>query len=56
VETSNGLGCAYACLFKKQPFYQLRTVDFILPSKEMDKERALASLSQKAIELIIKIS
>lgn len=56
VETSNGLGCAYACLFQKQPFYQLRTVDFILPSKEMDKERALASLSEKAIELIIKIS
>ena len=56
VETSNGLGCAYACLYQKQPFYQLRTVCFVIPANQRENEKAITSLTEKVIDLIIKIS
>jgi nucleoside phosphorylase len=56
IETANGLGCTYACLYQKQPFYQLRAVSRVLYQALDDENKAIESLTIQTIELLQKIA
>jgi hypothetical protein len=56
VETLNGLGCTYSCLYQKQPFYQLRAVSRMLYQGLNDEKKAIESLTAQTIELLQKIA
>lgn len=56
IETANGLGCAYACLYQKQPFYQLRSVSRILFQAVCDEKKAIESLTTHTLDLLHKIA
>ena len=56
IETANGLGCAYACLYQKQPFYQLRSVSRILYQSLFDEQKAIELLTINTIDLLQKIA
>ncbi|MCB9257403.1 MAG: hypothetical protein H6579_09755 [Chitinophagales bacterium] len=52
IETSNGIGFHYACLSKKLPFYQLRSIAKNLVLKNEDKELALKNLNLHLKDII----
>jgi nucleoside phosphorylase len=56
IETANGLGCTYACLYQKQPFYQLRSISRILYHAKVDEIKAIESLTTHALDLLEKIA
>lgn len=56
IETTNGLQMAYACLYMKQPFYQLRLVTRGPEGEWAEMTNAASILASKTKEILEKIS
>jgi futalosine hydrolase len=55
VETSNGLGIHYACLFEKTNFYQLRAISYNLAIGNSNENVALQQLNETFIDILNKL-
>ena len=54
-ETGDGLGFVYACMYERQPFYQLCSVERNLATGEYDHDKALTSLNENLLDILQKI-
>jgi futalosine hydrolase len=52
IETSNGMGFHYACLFENVPFYQLRAIEYNVITKERNQNKALQQLNISLKQII----
>ena len=55
IETGDGLGFVYACMYERQPFYQLNGVERNLSTKEHDYAKAQKSLNDTLLDILQKL-
>jgi hypothetical protein len=55
IETGDGLGFVYPCMFERQPFYQLNAVERNLATGENDPEKAKQKLNETLLDIIQKL-
>ncbi|MCW3125729.1 MAG: mqnB [Bacteroidetes bacterium] len=55
IETGDGLGFVYACMYERQPFYQLNCVERNLATGLYDYEKAKTSLNDTLLDILQKL-
>lgn len=55
IETRDGLSFVYACMYERQPFYQLCCVERNLVTGEADTARALKTLNETLLDILQKL-
>lgn len=55
IETRDGLSFVYACMYERQPFYQLCCVERNLATGEADNTKALAQLNETLLDILQKL-
>lgn len=55
IETTDGLGFVYPCMYERQPFYQLNAVERNLATSEHDTKKALQQLNETLLDVLQKI-
>jgi hypothetical protein len=55
VETGDGLGFVYPCMYERQPFYQLNAVERILASGEYNSDTAREKLNDTLLDILQKL-
>jgi hypothetical protein len=55
IETTDGLGFVYACMYERQPFYQLNCVERNLTDGTFDHDKALTSLNNTLLDILQKL-
>ena len=55
IETGDGLGFVYACMYERQPFYQINCVERNLTTGLYDHEKAKKSLNDTLLDILQKL-
>ena len=55
IETGDGLGFVYPCMYERQPFYQINAVERNLSTGEFDFEEAKVKLNDTLFDLLQKL-
>jgi hypothetical protein len=55
IETGDGLGFVYPCMYERQPFYQLNAVERNLATGEYDPEKARQKLNDTIFDILQKL-
>ena len=55
IETGDGLGFVYPCMYERQPFYQLNVVERNLATGECDFEKAKEKLNETILDILQKL-
>ncbi len=55
IETRDGLSFVYACMYERQPFYQLCCVERNLATGETDTTKALTTLNETLLDILQKL-
>lgn len=55
IETGDGLGFVYPCMYERQPFYQLNAVERNLATGEHDFEKAKEKLNETILDILQKL-
>jgi hypothetical protein len=55
IETGDGLGFVYPCMYERQPFYQLNVVERNLATGEADFDKARLKLNETIFDVIQKL-
>ena len=55
IETGDGLGFVYPCMYERQPFYQINAVERNLSTGEFDFEEAKQKLNDTLFDLLQKL-
>lgn len=55
IETGDGLGFVYPCMYERQPFYQLNAVERNLATGEYDFEKAKDKLNETILDILQKL-
>ena len=55
IETTDGLGFVYPCMYERQPFYQLNAVERNLATGEDDFEKAKLILNETLLDILQKL-
>ena len=55
IETMDGLGFVYPCMYERQPFYQLNAVEGNLATEEYDRKKAIQMLNETIFDVIQKL-
>jgi len=55
IETGDGLGFVYPCMYERQPFYQLNAVERNLATGEYDFEKARQKLNETLFDILQKL-
>lgn len=55
VETRDGLHFVYACMYERQPFYQIVCVENNLPNQTQDRTLSIQSLNNTLFDILQKI-
>jgi hypothetical protein len=55
IETGDGLGFVYPCMYERQPFYQLNAVERNLATGEYDFDQAKEKLNETLLDILQKL-
>ncbi len=55
IETGDGLGFVYPCMYDRQPFYQLNAVERNLATGESDFDKAREKLNETLLDILQKL-
>lgn len=55
IETGDGLGFVYPCMYERQPFYQINAVERNLATGEYDVEKARQKLNDTLFDILQKL-
>ena len=55
IETGDGLGFVYPCMYERQPFYQINAVERNLATGENDFEKARQTLNETLLDILQKL-
>jgi hypothetical protein len=55
IETMDGLGFVYPCMYERQPFYQLNAIERNLATGQYDREKAQVSLNDTLFDILQKL-
>ena len=55
IETGDGLGFVYACMYERQPFYQINSVERNLTNGLYDHEKAKTNLNETLLDILQKL-
>jgi futalosine hydrolase len=55
IETGDGLGFVYPCMYERQPFYQLNVVERNLATGDYDFEKAKVKLNETILDILQKL-